>query len=826
MKLVVLSALVLVLVLSFSSAAAAVSVSRAELSAGSLRVEGSGAVANATVTVNGGASLASALADSGGRFKVTASGYSSPSCQASVSDGSTSRTVTLSGCTASQPPPPAGPAAPTLVGPANGAALVQPITLSWSQVTDPAGAVIVYNWEVSASATFASVIAGGQTVYAAAGLPPPAQDQLSGLPNGAYFWRVNSVALRPPPQSLATGPWSAARGVTVTGLGPAPASPAFLSPANGALFHPFEPFLINWTTVSGAVSYRYEVDQEPTFSAPGFDFTETTGTQRFNNWGETIGPLYYRVIAIGATGVRSLPSAVRSYTISYAAPIPPAPASVAPADGASTPLPVTLDWTDVANSAGYEVQISTNSAFTGGCGTIELCSSPNASQYSFANTSNPAGVRYWRVRSYHGAASPTAGAYTGWSAVRSFVIPATPLTISSFRIYSHSSGLPTVSTTYSGNGVADFLVRGAVQLTGPAPAGGVVVNIVSSVPGAVSLPATALVPAGESGVAFAIISNEVTTPVSLTITVSIGGAAASQPLTVLPTQLGRVDIGVGIGGAQHLSGGSSVTTTVLFLGVAPSAGATVFLSADSASVSFPATISAGAGVPSVSFTLNSSIVTVDTTVTLTASYNGQSASAVIVLHPPPVLTSPASGATFTTGQAVIFDWPSANWGVNSYTIQVDESSAFTAPLLREQSTTVSEYTTSTLPGGTLFWRVRQHDMYGQPGPWSAVRSITVSAPSGPLAAPVLRFPTNGGRVNLGQAVSFFWDEVVGAASYELQVDNSSAFSVPLTLNPTVGSSRQYDTSTLAAGEYWWRVRARDSAGNPGAWSVVRTLEVR
>ena len=89
-----------------SSAVTAISVTKASLSAGSLRVEGSGALANATVTVSSPESTAGSRADGSGRFKVSASGYRSSTCKVTVTDGATSVVATLSGCTPA--PPPAG----------------------------------------------------------------------------------------------------------------------------------------------------------------------------------------------------------------------------------------------------------------------------------------------------------------------------------------------------------------------------------------------------------------------------------------------------------------------------------------------------------------------------------------------------------------------------------------------------------------------------------------------------------------------------------------------------------------------------------------------
>ena len=89
-----------------SSAVTAISVTKASLSAGSLRVEGSGALANATVRVSSPESTAGSRADGSGRFRVSASGYRSSTCKVTVTDGATSVVATLSGCTPAPPPPP------------------------------------------------------------------------------------------------------------------------------------------------------------------------------------------------------------------------------------------------------------------------------------------------------------------------------------------------------------------------------------------------------------------------------------------------------------------------------------------------------------------------------------------------------------------------------------------------------------------------------------------------------------------------------------------------------------------------------------------------
>lgn len=175
-----LSALIVLLALA-PAAAAAVSITRAELSGTALRVEGLGATPNALVTVNGGE--ASATADGSGSFRIERTNYTPPwDCRITVSDGTTSATTTLSGCTETDPPP-EQLEAPTPLGPADGASVLVPFAISWSAVTHSSG-IAGYNWQVSSTPDFAVLTLRDSTAG------DVTQDTISGLAVGAYFWRV------------------------------------------------------------------------------------------------------------------------------------------------------------------------------------------------------------------------------------------------------------------------------------------------------------------------------------------------------------------------------------------------------------------------------------------------------------------------------------------------------------------------------------------------------------------------------------------------------------------------------------------------------------
>jgi hypothetical protein len=114
----------------------------------------------------------------------------------------------------------------------------------------------------------------------------------------------------------------------------------------------------------------------------------------------------------------------------------------------------------------------------------------------------------------------------------------------------------------------------------------------------------------------------------------------------------------------------------------------------------------------------------------------------------PTLVSPSNADT--PPQPITFDWNGVT-SAASYTIQIDDSSAFTAPLVRDAVVNDSMYATSGLATTTHFWRVRGVNSAGVAGPWSAVRSFTPQAPPPPAVLGSL--DTNPSTVVGGNASS-------------------------------------------------------------------------
>jgi len=765
-------------------------ITRSEVNNGALRVEGNGAVPNHAVTVDGGA--ASGVSDGAGAFRIEKSPFSSPTCRITVADGTSSAQATLSGCTPAPPPPPPAVAAPTLLAPAAGASVQQPFTISWTAVTDPAG-IGFYNWQVSPSSTFSPVVRLNSTSGAT-------QDVVSGLANGTYFWRVQAVTT-----TLVQGAWSAARTFVVTGAAPGAIAAPVLNPTKGyTTFHPLESVTFTWSAVPGALTYVLDASTDPNFGV-----LRTVHINNIPNPTMTLafadeGSYQARVFAVDAAGILSLPSNLTAFTVFYTNPLPPPPTPLAPLGGVAATLPVHLSWTDVPNpqDIGYEVQISGSSTFA----TIED-DLPSITPPFRDIVNLTAGTKFWRVRSFQGAASPLTSAVTAWSAPGSFTIAVAPAAVTGITL--------TRPSPFSGDPE-----DGTIQLAAAAPAGGAVVTLASSNPAAAPVPASVTVPAGFAVTPFSFQTGQVTVPTPVTITATIGTSSTSIAITVQPPSLASLSV------PSTITGGTTVGAIAFLNGLAPAGGAIVSLSSSSPAVSPPATVIVPAGQPTASVLVSTSAVTATTLVTLTASWNGVSVSAPITLtasQPPATITLDPTVTTGNTGSSGVVTIAAPQ----SVDLQLALSSSNTAVATTNNFVTIPA---GVMAGGFL--------VFTQPPAVPTTVTISVSGagvtksalltvnpfPTAPMPAPTLLSPANNSRFVRGQAVAFDWSDVTGAASYTIQVSTSSTFGTTV-VNQTVGVSA-FSSATLPAATLFWRARGNDAAGNAGAWSASRSFRVK
>src|SRR3954453_13831790 len=482
-------------------------------------------------------------------------------------------TVGATTASAVTPPP-----APAIVEPSAAASVVEPFTLRWGAVVDPDGPIGSYTWQVGTSSTFATVVASGFTQESLPGVPVPTADKVSGLPLGSYFWRVQASQTVGGTVGSIDSAWSTVNGFTVTGLGAAPGTPSFTSPATGTSFHASEFFDITWTAVPDAQYYLLEADDEPTFSYPLALTTDLMqfGTKFRAGWGNEIPHIYYRVRAVSAAGVRGLPSPTLNVKITNTAPVPAAPTLLSPVGGASRSIPLTFDWTDTPNkeTPAYDLDIDNDPAFAGAFGVFLIQGVPR-SDYMLVDTLAP-GTYFWRVRTVHGQVPGP------WSATGTFTIVAGPPVPQGLGVLSL---VATPSSVSGGNST-----QARVTLTQPAPAGGVTVKVASDMDGG-ETPASVFVPAGATD---AMVAPITTSPVGAA---AVGTLRAAYGTSWQQSSLGLFPLLWGHSlGAETVIGGDTTSGTVTLLNPAPAGGARVTLvSADPAVVSLPASVFIPAG---------------------------------------------------------------------------------------------------------------------------------------------------------------------------------------------------------------------------------------
>jgi subtilisin family serine protease len=193
----------------------------------------------------------------------------------------------------------------------------------------------------------------------------------------------------------------------------------------------------------------------------------------------------------------------------------------------------------------------------------------------------------------------------------------------------------------------------------------------------------------------------------------------------------------------------------------------------------------------------------------------------------PLLESPADDTEFNSPvDSVVFTWQPILYG-DSYLIQIANSSSFpNESIVNEASGLLkSSYTfadSESLPGGRFYWRVAAANVNNEYGPWSEMRSFVIV----PLPlAPQLSSPDNGAYINISTP-ELNWLGDVNSITYHLQVSTSSSFSSSYIKQQYQDlTTSSIVLSSLPDKKYFWRVRAANSTGDWGPWSVSRSFTI-
>jgi hypothetical protein len=263
------------------------------------------------------------------------------------------------------------------------------------------------------------------------------------------------------------------------------------------------------------------------------------------------------------------------------------------------------------------------------------------------------------------------------SAVTFGIAKTSPLNISAPRVQS-----VTIAPSSVKGGVAN--ATGTVTLDGPAPAGGLAVALSSDNTNA-SVPTSVTVAAGLTTATFAVTTSAVATDQTATITADVNSAPKTAELDLIAPRVQSVSVS-----PTSVKGGVGSTGTVNLDIPAPAGGLTVDLSSNNAAAIVAATVIVPAGLTSTTFTIDTLPVATDQTATITASVNGSSATAGLIVLAPvvtalSVLPSSVKGEVASVG-TVSVDTVAPTGGL---TVNLSSSNA---------AATVAA--TTTIPAGT------------------------------------------------------------------------------------------------------------------------------
>lgn len=187
-----------------------------------------------------------------------------------------------------------------------------------------------------------------------------------------------------------------------------------------------------------------------------------------------------------------------------------------------------------------------------------------------------------------------------------------------------------------------------------------------------------------------------------------------------------------------------------------------------------------------------------------------------VNFPPPSNREPRKN--LLTNSNISFSWSPVH-GALAYELMLASDVNFNN-LVLSRVVDGSSFAASVPADGTYFWHVRAYNSSFQAGRFSATQSFTVD--TSPPAAPTPVSPSNNSVTS--RRPNLKWNAVGGAVNYQIEVDDNPNFSSPEFTSTKRGVSIR--TSSLAKRIYFWRVRAKDAAGNWSDWSAIFTFTAR
>jgi hypothetical protein len=173
--------------------------------------------------------------------------------------------------------------------------------------------------------------------------------------------------------------------------------------------------------------------------------------------------------------------------------------------------------------------------------------------------------------------------------------------------------------------IAGTQSQGTITLSGPAPAGGLVVSLTSSATNLATVPPTVTIPAGSTTTSFPIQTIPAQTG-PVTITANLAGVS-------MPAQLNLVRLVSVAVNPNNIGPGQATTGTLTLSGAVPTAAVVNIASTNPTLVKVPQTVTIPANTPTITFPVQTTQIAgeISTRVNINATLSGVTVSTILVL---------------------------------------------------------------------------------------------------------------------------------------------------------------------------------------------------
>ena len=660
---------------------------------------------------------------------------------------------------------------PILAMPSDGATK-QPLspTLIWN----PAATAQSYSLQIALDRNFTTIVVNDTGITGLSRLVGP----LSG--DTVYYWRVyakNDAGISP-----FSSVWSF-RTVTAP-----PAAVTLLSVADGASGVAANPIL-SWKAAVGATNYHLQVSRNVSFNDLVVDDTTITATSRQLSSLQTNTTYYWRVRGKNAGGYGSY-SIIWSFTT--ISPLPLAVVLSSPADstlGLST-SPV-LRWTSATYATGYHLQIATDAAFAAIAFEDSTLTSLSQQVTSLHNSTS----YFWRVRgkssSGYGPYSPT------WTFTTIMAVPAAGVLQSPSNA---STGVATtIILTWSNIAAAEtyhLQVSTDVNFSS---------TIVDDTSGTNTL--KQLGPLQNNTTYYWRVRGK-----------NAGGYGTFSPTWSFTTIMARpaaitlvspVDGAVGVPVDVQLGWLTAAGASVYHVELAVSASFSALLFEDTTSVTNSRQLSGLQNSATYYWRIHGRNAAGDGPYSPIWSF-----STIIAVPSAANLLAPANNSTDNSNTPTVSWAPIAT--ATAYCLQVSQDVNFSTFLINDTTLTTTSRQIGPLQNNvSYFWRARGKNAggFGAFSPTWSFKTI-VALP----AAVVLNSPgDNTGSISTSPLLR--WSLVNLATEYHLQVSTSASFGNMVFEDSSLTGNQQQLNALQNSTNYFWRVRAKNTAGY-GPYSPV------